>query len=299
MKKSAGVVVDLIKSYINLTGMEKCLVKDFISIKKDSKKSIDEIEKMFNNKMYGYGKGSLFYFLNGRVVGKINIILEVVKELGNAFICYLEILDDIDNREIIIKELIDKAIEIANNYKSNKILLSAKDKNMLDIFENFGYKSEYRAIKMHLADNNQREKCLDLVPLSEKNKNEYLSIYNDSFSDMPHGTYIYIDEVEEYLSTANDENYYFLVSVNNTNIGFMNCIIENGQGIFDIGLCKAFRGKGNGKRLLETAIDFLNKKHVRKINLIVIEKNEVAYNMYKKRGFQEESVISHWIDVRL
>jgi ribosomal protein S18 acetylase RimI-like enzyme len=150
---------------------------------------------------------------------------------------------------------------------------------------------------MYLEDTSKKENCLDLNPLSIDNKLEYLSIYNDSFSDMPHGSYIYIDEVEEYLIDSNKGNYYFMVSVNNINIGFMNCIIKNRQGLFDIGLCKAYRGKGYGKNLLETAIDFCNRKNVLKINLIVIEKNAIAYKMYEKRGFKEESIISYWIKV--
>jgi ribosomal protein S18 acetylase RimI-like enzyme len=296
--KNVSEVLKLIKLYLNLNGMEKSLVRNFINRKEENKKSLNEIEKMFNNKMYGYGKGSLFYFSGGKVVGKVNIVLEVVKELGTTFIHCLEVLDDLENQEAIIKELIYNAIEIANDYKANQILLSAKNKKMLEIFEKFGFKSEYRAIKMYLLDRKEKENYLDLTPLSVENKVEYLGVYNDSFSDMPHGSYIYIDEVEEYLGKANEENYYFMVSVNNTNIGFMNCIIENRQGIFDIGLCKAYRGKGYGSRLLETAVNFLNRKDVRKINLIVIEKNSRAYNMYKKRGFKEESIISYWIKIK-
>ena len=80
-------------------------------------------------------------------------------------------------------------------------------------------------------------------------------------------------------------------------IGFMNSVIENDEGMFDIGLCKQYRRKGFGKRLLETAIYFLNSKNVKKISLIVIEKNKVAHEMYKKRGFYKEKTISYWIEL--
>lgn len=65
--------------------------------------------------------------------------------------------------------------------------------------------------------------------------------------------------------------------------------------MFDIGLCKKYRGIGYGKLLLETAIEFLKNKKVKKISLIVIERNNVAYNLYNKRGFEKESVLSYWI----
>lgn len=295
-----GEVRKVIKLYLNLSDAEKKLVRDFISRKVKNKKSIDEIEKMFNNKMYGYGKGALFYFLGEQVVGKINVVLEVVNELGNIFIHYLEVLEDLDVtiQEEIIQELIDKAISISKEYNPKEILLGERNKERLSVLEKLNLYSEYKALRMYLDDREKKEKCLNLIPLSEENKVEYWGAYNDSFNDMPHGSYIYINEVEEYLNKANEENYYFMVSINNTTIGFMNCVMENGQGIFDIGLRKAYRGKGYGRMLLETAIDFLNKKKVNKINLIVIEKNQVAYNMYKKRGFKEESIISYWIKIK-
>lgn len=293
-------MLKVIKKYLNLSDAEKKLVKDFINRKENSEKSIEEIEKMFNNKMYGYGKGALFYFIEGQVLGKINIVLEVVEELGNIFIHCLEVLEDLDItiQEEIVKELIDKAIEVSEEYNPKEILLGERNKDKLKVLEKLNLYSRYKAVKMYLEDREKKENCLNLISLSEKNKVEYWGAYNDSFNDMPHGSYIYINEVEEYLRKASNENYYFMVSTDNTTIGFMNCVIENGQGIFDIGLRKAYRGKGYGKRLLETAIDFLNEKRVYKINLIVIEKNQIAYNMYKKRGFKEESVISYWIKIK-
>ena len=70
--------------------------------------------------------------------------------------------------------------------------------------------------------------------------------------------------------------------------------IKDGVGEFDLGLIKAARGKGYGKQLLETAINFLNSKEVTEISLTVITKNTLAYNIYKKRGFKENKLISDW-----
>ena len=48
---------------------------------------------------------------------------------------------------------------------------------------------------------------------------------------------------------------------------------------------------------METAIKFLVDKNVDKIGLIVIEKNKVAYELYKKRGFIKEKTIIEWIEL--
>lgn len=66
---------------------------------------------------------------------------------------------------------------------------------------------------------------------------------------------------------------------------------------FDLGLIKSARGKGYGKLLLETAISFLNSKKVKEISLIVITKNTLAYDMYKKRGFKESELVSYWFQL--
>ena len=135
------------------------------------------------------------------------------------------------------------------------------------------------------------------MSVSEKNKEEYLNVYNKSFSDIPHGRYFEMGDVDQYLND-NSENRYYLVKDKNKLIGFMNIEVENKVGSFDIGLSNEFRGIGYGKRLLETAIYTLNEVNVDKVTLTVIEKNSIALNMYLKRGFVVDSILSHWIEIK-
>ena len=114
---------------------------------------------------------------------------------------------------------------------------------------------------------------------------------------MPHGTYIEIEDAKGYLDNKNDNEEYFIVTDKGESIGFLNIIIEGNKGFFDIGLAKEYRGKGYGKRLLETAIQYLNEKKVEELCLTVIEKNSIAYEMYKKRGFKVYKKISDWIEI--
>ena len=66
------------------------------------------------------------------------------------------------------------------------------------------------------------------------------------------------------------------------------------EGKFDLGIVKARRGLGYGRRILETAIQHLAEKNL-EVELIVLEPNTVAYEMYKKRGFEIRSTMGHWI----
>ena len=151
--------------------------------------------------------------------------------------------------------------------------------------------------KVKIYDIEKREEVLELEQLTKENSEKYLITFNDSFSDMPHGTWLDNDGLTEFLNSNSDNKYYFMVKEKEKIIGFMNCEIENNEGLFDIGLCKEYRGRGLGKRLLETAINFLNNRNVEKISLIVIEKNIIAHEMYKKRGFLKENTISYWFEL--
>ncbi|MBN1940802.1 MAG: GNAT family N-acetyltransferase [Candidatus Diapherotrites archaeon] len=46
-----------------------------------------------------------------------------------------------------------------------------------------------------------------------------------------------------------------------------------------------FRGKGFGKKMLEFAIDFLRKKKIKRVTLLVRQDNEKAKKLYTKMGF--------------
>lgn len=288
----------MIKRYLELNNAEKHEVYKFANRNGDTEKSLDEIEDLFNNKVNGYGEGSLFCFIDNKVVGKVSLVLEVCKELGAIYIYSHEILEDFENKELVLINLTNAAIEVAKKNNPNSIYLGVGNKEHLKILENLGYKQEYVSLSMTLDDKSLREKTLDLIRLSNENKEIYLDIINKSFSDMPHGTYHHITDVEKYIDKADENNHFFMVAKDKNIIGFMNVEIEKSRGLFDIGLCKEYRGNGYGKLLLETAIDFLNKKSVGNIELIVIKKNNRAYSMYKNRGFKEKSILGYWMEVK-
>lgn len=288
-------IMDVIKSYLELTDYEIIKAYDFINRKEDINGTKEEIDRSFNKKIYNYGEGVLFYFKNKEVVGSVCIVTKEIKILGTAYIHNIEILESELEEGFILKSLINTSIEKAFSYGAKDIFIGVRDEFILEGLKKIGFKNDYNALVMRLENKESKGNTLDLVTLSEINRNEYLKVYNDSFNDMPHGASLDKDEIDEYLKILNEENYFSMVSINGENIGFFNCEIENEKGKFDIGLCKEYRGKGYGKLLLETAIKFLTNKNVNKISLIVIEKNEIAHNLYKKRGFKKESILSYWI----
>lgn len=286
------------KNYLCLNNKEKNLVCNFINRNEENLKTLEVVEKECTTEVHGYGKGTLFMFNKNKVIARAYVVLEVVQVMKVIYIHYVDILEEVKNKEEILEILINQCKELSTEYKVEKILLGIRNEEILKVAESIGLVSEYSSFNMVLDDKDIKESILDLVALSKENINEYIKIYNSSFMDMPHGTYIDEGEANEYLAKEDKSNGYFIVSNGEINIGFMNTIIENNEGYFDIGLCKEYRGMGYGKRLLETAIDYLKREGTEKICLTVIEKNTVAFQMYKKRGFRVQSNLSRWIDVQ-
>lgn len=282
-----------IKNYLQLDEREKEEVKLFVG--RHYGINVDDIEKQCTTEVHGYGKGCLFMFSEGKVIARANVVLEVAEVMKTIYIHFIDILENAKQKENILKRLIDQCVELSIEYKAEKVLLGIRNDELLKVSQNIGLESKYSAFNMVLENREVVNNLLDLIPLSTENISEYVDIYNKSFMDMPHGTYIDDEEAEEHFK--NELIKCFIVKGNNEKIGFLEITIEGNIGTFDIGLCKEYRGKGYGRQLLETAIDYLNREEVERVELIVIEKNNIAFEMYKKRGFKVYNNLSRWIEI--
>ena len=284
----------MIKNLLELNSDERILALEFIKNNENTDLSLSEIEKELKGKICNYGEGVLFYFNEDKIVGKVSVILEIVDKLETIYINKVICLKD--NKKVL-KELINNSLELANKYSASKVLLGMRNKDLLNLAESIGLKRSYSSFNMILTNREKINEVLDKTKLSNGNIKEYVDIYNKSFMDMPHGTYIEMEEAKGYLENKTDNEDYFIVIDKGESIGFLNTIIEDNKGFFDIGLVKEHRRKGYGKKLLETAIQYLNEKKVEEICLTVIEKNSIAYEMYKKRGFRVYNKLSDWIEI--
>ncbi|MEG2109539.1 MAG: GNAT family N-acetyltransferase [Clostridium sp.] len=287
----------MVKDYLELTVDEKDKTLLFID-RNNGSISLSEMDRMFKSKVYGYGKGILILEQNNKVIGIGRIVLQEIKITGIAYIHFLDILEDLDDTKEVIKELINECFTKAEEHKAKKILLGFRKRETTEMLHEIGFDADYEAKIMTLNDREKREDILNIEEINENNIKEYIKLYNESFNNMPHGASLDEEEANGFLNENNTCNKYFIVSNSKEKIGVLNTTIEDNEGTFDIGLSSRFRGKGYGKRLLETAIDYLNKKEISSIYLVVIETNKIAYNMYKKRGFEQQKVLSYWIKLK-
>lgn len=287
----------MIKSYLELSCDEKDKLLVFLN-RNNENVALSEMRKMFENKVYGNGDGILVFKKDNKVICVGRVVLKEIPLTGIAYIHFLDILESLPNKKEVIKEMINECYKKAEEYNANKILLGFRKKETTEMLHKIGFDADYAAKIMTLQDRTKKEKVLNIEEINKENKLEYMRLYNESFNNMPHGASLDEEEANEYLNENNTGNNYFIVSNSKENIGVLNTTIKGKQGTFDIGLSSKFRGKGYGKRLLETAIDFLESKDIENVYLIVIETNKIAYKMYKKRGFMEDRVLSYWISLK-
>lgn len=287
----------MIKNYLELSKSENERFMEFINRNKEIKLSFEEVHKQFISDEYDFGRGVILKTNGENIAAKVLVILKECNKKGIAYITNLEINEKVENQNLVFLEIIESAKNISKEYGAKKIYFGTKDHKLIEILTSLNLEKQYSAIKMILNDRKIKYSTLDLTPLSEINKNQYLMIFNDAFENVPNGATLIKNEIDEYIQKADKNNSYYLASINNEIIGFLQFEINDNIGMFDLGLIKAARGKGYGNMLLETAINFLNTKEVTKISLIVMTSNTLAYNLYIKRGFKESNLLCDWFEL--
>ena len=289
----------MIKNYLQLSEIEKYNAYEFITRNQSNKISIQQVDAQLKDDLYELGKGCLFLFNKEILIATIRIILKEVHTIGTAYIVALDILDEIDNKVSIIRKMINEASHTALRFNAKEIYFSTRDLNIVNLFKQDNILHSYSAITMKLIDNNIRYNELSLIQLSYENKLEYKQIHDDIFLNIPNGGSVSLNELDDKINNKDNNNFQYIVMDDDINIGMLEICIYDNIGSFDLGLLKEYRNRGYGKRLLETAIIFLrNIEKVDEINLLVISKNTLVYNMYLKRGFVDKEIYSYWYDAK-
>lgn len=288
----------MIKNYLELNKFEVDRYIQFINRNKINKVSFHDLDKQFKSEEFDFGRGVIIKINEENIIGTASVVLKECNKKGIAYIIKLDINESIEDKMSAICDIVEGSKGAAKKYGARQIFLGTKDDTIIRALNALDIEKQYSVIRMTLDDRKVKYPPLNLVKLSEQNKKEYLTIYNDAFKEVPNGKTLTENQVEEYVKKADEDNCYYIATMNDDKIGFLQFNIENGIGEFDLGLIKAARRKGYGKLLLETAIYLLNAKEVEEISLIVVTKNIIAFDMYKKRGFKESNLVSEWFQLK-
>lgn len=287
----------MIKNYAELCDNEKESLIDFVLFNSEEKLVSEVLKERYKSDEFFFGKGIIMKFEGDEIRWKASMILKEVGYKDIGYVIEYIVKKGSSNQKLQLNEMIMHIRTLANEYGLKKILFGSRDEKVKGILSEGGYRYLYRGVRMALKDYNTRYPLLTLIPLSQENMGEYLTVYNDSFSDVPNGATLTETEAQTYVDENLSNEKYFLVNGGQENIGFVQFNIEDSVGEFDLGLITEFHGRGFGKCLLETAINFLIEKNVENIELTVISGNTTALEMYKKRGFVEKKYLGCWYDI--
>ena len=187
------------KKYSEMNNSEKQLVFKFINSNNKDITSISKLDEMFCGKIYDKGNGVIFCFNDQEVIGKVEVVLECITPLRTSFIHGIEIKEEFKENIDILMELIYEGKKVAIVLKQETSLGIRDEKTLINL-KKVGINTEYSAIKMNLVDRSIKEKILNLERLTQENSRKYKEIFNDSFSDMPHGTWLDDEKLNEYLN---------------------------------------------------------------------------------------------------
>lgn len=296
-------------SYSDMDEDEKAQALSYMRI--NDKLEDDYIRKCIEGKIYDRGRGMFFAFNDREVTCKGFLVMETIETLGCAYIhkvsaiqsyfedCEKSCRSCIENG---ILETIDRLKAFAEENGAEDVRLGFSDSpSQLRLMELFkgrkGCDISYRSFIMKLNDDRRFPEAdtLELRDIQELSMKEYAQLYNDSFEGAPHRSFMGEDEALEAFSGRDDAEH-FIVWDGAVKTGFLDFYEdrENSKGKFDLGIVRDKRGLGYGRRILETAIQHLAEKNL-EVELIVLEPNTVAFEMYKKRGFEIRSIMGHWI----
>ena len=124
---------------------------------------------------------------------------------------------------------------------------------------------------------------LTTVTFEEKYYEAYRSIYHDCFYEMRKALGLQpfnaCDSIEQLLDK---KDCMFLLLTQKEIVGSV-AIYENE--IDDLIVARKFQNQGNGRKLLQFAISFMQKRDIAPITLHVAEWNQKAILLYKNTGF--------------
>lgn len=265
-------------------------------------KTYIEMIKVYESDTFIDGNNIFILFDRGQIKGSMAVITKEISIKGEAYITDIHI--DNEHVEIYLCLLIEKMVEYCNscNARIIKIGIRESEKHLIPYINKLEFTHIYDAVVMrYRKDKNMYLKVnndMELLPLSILNSHEYMNIQNEAFENSPNGETIDEAEVIDCIVRyANNEDLIGICISSKGSCGIYELSIDENIGWIDIlGIAPNYQKKGLGSVLLGKCIEKLYEKNLDEIKLLVITSNEIAVNMYKQSGFEEEKIFSYWYE---
>jgi len=137
-----------------------------------------------------------------------------------------------------------------------------------------------------------RKECIQTAPTRVTATRWFLQLYDAIFASHRWNQPFTADEVEQLLKNKTD--LHFLMEGMQP-IGFAWLRMEDGVGeIEPIGVLPTYQGMGNGRFLLQTALNHLYEQGATQVKIGVWRENETAVLLYKSVGFHHRETLTYY-----
>jgi ribosomal protein S18 acetylase RimI-like enzyme len=265
-------------------------------------KTYVEMTKIYESDTFNDGDSIFILLDNDQIEGSVAVITKEISIKGEAFITDIYIASENLERNLCL--LLERAMDYCNecSAKSIKVGIRKDETHLIPYINKLEFNHIYDAVVMkYKGDKNiilKSNNHVELENLSILNSRQYMDIQNEAFKDSPNGGTIDEFEVMDYIVRyANNEDLIGLCFTENKPCGIYELSINGNIGWIDtLGIMPKCQKKGLGNELLIKCIKKLYEKELEEIKLLVITSNEVAVNLYKENGFEEETVFSYWFE---
>ncbi|MBZ9633255.1 GNAT family N-acetyltransferase [Clostridium sp. FP1] len=292
-----------IKQFKIISSQQKKELYNFIkSTDLTYNKTYIEMTKIYESDTFNEGDTVFILFDRGQIKGSIAVITKEISIKGEAFIT--DICVERENAEKNLCFLMERIGKCCNacTAKNIKIGIRKNEVHLIPYIRKLEFTHIYDAVVMkYKKDENMVLKVnnnMDLRPLCILNSHEYMNIHNETFRNSPNGGTIDDLDVKDYIvQYANNEDLIGICFEQNNPCGIYELSIDGNTGWVDtLGIAPIYQKRGLGSALIVKCIKKLCEKNLDEIKLLVITSNDIAVNMYKRMGFEEESVFSYWFE---
>jgi len=142
------------------------------------------------------------------------------------------------------------------------------------------------------------------VNLSKQDIESFVGVYKSAYKGMEEYAYKKEKSIRHYFKWLfkRDRDGFFVAELDGNAIGFVACdsnwhnLFNEKMGeIHELAIKQEYKGKGIGKKLMETAEEYLKSKGHEKFGLWVGENNKKAIKFYEKLGYKKRDKFGIWI----
>ncbi len=253
----------MIKTLSELSGVEK-----YYLISMFQKKGMEFKEDFYMSRTFDYGN-SFYITDSGDSFGTVGVVTAEVKTRNEMFVL------EINNTEF---EVVEEVIKLSKEkYGCKNISIGVEKRFLLPDH----YEYQFKSLRLKYIGSKVTQP-LDIIALDKNNAAEFARIHNKSFLMVPNGGTMTLEETFELI----DESDAYII-YDDSAVGV---IIIKENIIDSIAILPQFQGQGYGKKALLKCIELIKED----VQLIVIDSNKRAMDLYLKNGFIVEKELKSW-----